>query len=98
MLVRRLWQADSLEDLCDVGLDRAFRDEQPRGDGPVRHAFGYEPEDLSFPLGQSGDRSSRRRRPRRRETIVGSITVSPSTIRRNASTTVTMSNTRSLRR
>ena len=79
-------------------LDGAFGDEQPGGDRAVGHAFGHEPQDFSFPVSEPGERTVRRRRPRRRATIVGSMTVSPSTIRRSASTTVAMSNTRSLSR
>ena len=77
-------------------LHRAYGEGQPRGDRLVRPALGDQREDLTFAFGESESGSSRRRPPSRRETIVGSMTVSPSRIRRRASTTVAMSKPRSL--
>ena len=37
-------------------LDGALGHEQPGGDGAVRHAFGHEPQDFSFPVGEPGQR------------------------------------------
>jgi hypothetical protein len=38
-----------------VRLDGAFGDVQSGGDGPVGHALGDQPEDLSFPLAEAGE-------------------------------------------
>src|SRR4029450_7102683 len=56
MLVRRLGQVELLEDLGDVGLHGALGGVQPGGDGPVGHALGDQPQDLSFPLAEDGQR------------------------------------------
>jgi hypothetical protein len=98
VLIGRLGQAKLLEDLGNVGLHGALGDEQPGGNGPVGHALGDQPEDLPFPLAEVGQGVGPAASPDQRETIVGSITVSPSTMRRKASTTVAISNTRSLSR
>jgi hypothetical protein len=55
VLVGRLGEAELLEDLGDVGFHGAFGDIQPGGDGPVGHALGDQPEDLSFPLTEDGE-------------------------------------------
>jgi hypothetical protein len=98
VLVGRLGEAEFLEDLGDMGLHGAFGDVQPGGDGPVGHALGDQPEDLSFPLAEGGQRvlpaasADQALDDRRVDHRL------PSTIRRRASTTVAMSNTRPLSR
>jgi len=39
------------------GFDGAFGDVQPGGDGPVGHALGDQPEDLSFSFADLGKRA-----------------------------------------
>ena len=56
MLVGRLHQSELLEYLCYVSLDGALGYEQPPSDCAVGHAFRNEPKDLSFSLGELGQR------------------------------------------
>ena len=56
MLVGRLHQSELLEYLCYVSLDGALGYKQPPSDCAVGHAFRNEPKDLSFSLGELGQR------------------------------------------
>jgi hypothetical protein len=73
------------EDLLDVRLDGSLGDEQTSCDRLVRQALGDEAQHFSLPLGQYTERVHPAATAERRETIVGSTTVSPSEIRRSAS-------------
>ena len=91
-------QVELDEDLADARSRTASRAiGQALGDGLVGEALGDEPEDLALALGELGQRAAGPGpRVTRRSTISGSTTQPPLATRRTASSSVSISPTRSL--